>query len=104
MVGAKIGFFSGDIKNLSDDMKVLKPTVVPVVPRLLNRIHDKVHSMVKGNKMKSWLLQKALLSKQSELGRHIVRNNGFWDKIVFKSVREGMGGKVRLMVCGSAPL
>jgi len=29
MVGAKVVFFSGDIKNLSDDMKAIKPTVVP---------------------------------------------------------------------------
>jgi hypothetical protein len=29
MIGAKVVFFSGDIKNLSDDMKVAKPTVVP---------------------------------------------------------------------------
>lgn len=29
MVGAKVAFFSGDIKNLCDDMKAIKPTVVP---------------------------------------------------------------------------
>ncbi|PNI43481.1 ACSL1 isoform 10, partial [Pan troglodytes] len=35
--GAKIGFFQGDIRLLMDDLKVLQPTVFPVVPRLLNR-------------------------------------------------------------------
>lgn len=42
MVGGSVGFYSGDIKNLADDMKALKPTVTPAVPRLLNRIYDKV--------------------------------------------------------------
>lgn len=40
--GASIGFFQGDIRLLSDDLNTLKPTVFPVVPRLLNRMYDKV--------------------------------------------------------------
>lgn len=40
--GGRIGFFQGDIRLLSDDMKALRPTVFPVVPRLLNRMYDKV--------------------------------------------------------------
>jgi long-chain acyl-CoA synthetase len=42
MAGASVGFFGGDIRQLIDDFKALKPTVTPAVPRLLNRIHDKV--------------------------------------------------------------
>jgi len=44
--GAKVGFFQGDIKLLTDDMKILKPTIFPVVPRLLNRIYDKVREQL----------------------------------------------------------
>ena len=40
--GAKIGFFRGDIKKLTDDIKLLRPTIFPSVPRLLNRVYDKV--------------------------------------------------------------
>lgn len=40
--GARVGFFQGDIRLLPDDMKTLKPTVFPSVPRLLNRVYDKV--------------------------------------------------------------
>nr|KAF6372782.1 acyl-CoA synthetase long chain family member 1 [Pipistrellus kuhlii] len=42
--GAKIGFFQGDIRLLMDDLKVLQPTIFPVVPRLLNRMFDRVSS------------------------------------------------------------
>lgn len=40
--GARIGYFQGDIRLLMDDLKTLQPTVFPVVPRLLNRMFDKV--------------------------------------------------------------
>lgn len=42
MMGGCVGFYSGDIKKLPEDMKALRPTIMPAVPRLLNRIYDKV--------------------------------------------------------------
>ena len=30
--------------------------------------------------------------------------NGFYDKLVFSKVREGFGGRIRLMITGSAPI
>ena len=40
--GARIGFSRGDIRYLTDDLQILRPTIFPTVPRLLNRIYDKV--------------------------------------------------------------
>lgn len=40
--GGRVGFFQGDIRLLMDDLQTLKPTVFPMVPRLLNRMCDKV--------------------------------------------------------------
>jgi long-chain acyl-CoA synthetase len=42
MCGGQIGFFQGDVKLLMDDIKELRPTLFPSVPRLLNRFYDKV--------------------------------------------------------------
>ena len=44
-VGARIGFFQGDVRKLMDDIKELKPTIFPSVPRLLNRFYDKVSNL-----------------------------------------------------------
>ena len=41
--GAKVGYYQGNIKVLMDDIAALKPTVFPTVPRLLNRLYDKVY-------------------------------------------------------------
>ncbi|XP_044739586.1 long-chain-fatty-acid--CoA ligase 1 isoform X2 [Chrysoperla carnea] len=104
MVGGSIGYFKGDIRNLSEDMKALKPTMVPAVPRLLNRIYDKVHAEIANSFVKKLLFNMALKAKESEIKRGVIRNNSFWDKVVFRKVQEGMGGQVRLMLVGSAPL
>ena len=42
MCGARVGFYRGDIKLLIDDIQTLKPTIFISVPRLLNRVYDKV--------------------------------------------------------------
>uniref|UniRef100_A0A0M3J386 long-chain-fatty-acid--CoA ligase n=1 Tax=Anisakis simplex TaxID=6269 RepID=A0A0M3J386_ANISI len=42
--GARVGFSRGDIKLLSEDIVELKPTMMPLVPRILTRIFDKVTS------------------------------------------------------------
>ena len=40
--GGKIGFYRGDVKLLIEDIQALRPTVFVSVPRLLNRVYDKV--------------------------------------------------------------
>ena len=45
--GCKIGFYSGDPLKLLEDMQVLKPTLFVSVPRLFNRIYDKITQGVK---------------------------------------------------------
>ncbi|NXL72111.1 ACSL5 ligase, partial [Leptocoma aspasia] len=101
--GAKVGFFQGDIKLITDDMKTLKPTLFPVVPRLLNRIYDKIQSGA-NTPVKSFLLKFAVFMKLAEIKQGIIRNDSIWDKLVFKQVQETMGGRVRIMVTGAAPI
>ncbi|KAM4836659.1 long-chain-fatty-acid--CoA ligase 1 isoform 1-T1 [Thomomys bottae] len=101
--GARIGFFQGDIRLLMDDLKVLQPTVFPVVPRLLNRMFDRIFSQA-NTTLKRWLLDFAFKRKEAELRSGIIRNNSLWDKLIFHKIQSSMGGKVRLMVTGAAPV
>ena len=42
MNGGSIGFFGGKILQITDDLQLLKPTVFASVPRLLNKVYEKV--------------------------------------------------------------
>lgn len=101
--GAKIGFFQGDIRLLMDDLKVLQPTVFPVVPRLLNRMFDRIFAQA-NTTLKRWLLDFASKRKEAELRSGIIRNNSLWDKLIFHKIQSSLGGKVRLMITGAAPV
>ncbi|XP_012659079.1 long-chain-fatty-acid--CoA ligase 5 [Otolemur garnettii] len=101
--GAKVGFFQGDIRLLPDDMKTLKPTVFPAVPRLLNRVYDKVQNEAK-TPLKKFLLNFALTWKFKEVQRGVIRNDSCWDKLIFRKIQANLGGKVRILVTGAAPI
>ncbi|XP_004696199.1 long-chain-fatty-acid--CoA ligase 1 isoform X2 [Echinops telfairi] len=101
--GAKIGFFQGDIRLLMDDLKALQPTIFPVVPRLLNRMFDRIFGQA-NTAVKRWLLDFAYKRKEAELRSGVIRNNSLWDKLIFHKIQSSLGGKVRLMVTGAAPV
>ncbi|XP_036919826.1 long-chain-fatty-acid--CoA ligase 5 isoform X1 [Sturnira hondurensis] len=101
--GGRVGFFQGDIRLLQDDMKALKPTMFPVVPRLLNRVYDKVQNEAK-TPLKKFLLNLAISCKFSEVKRGVIRNNSLWDKLIFSKIQNNLGGKVRIVVTGAAPI
>ncbi|XP_048703884.1 long-chain-fatty-acid--CoA ligase 1 isoform X1 [Caretta caretta] len=101
--GARIGFFQGDIRLLMDDLKTLQPTIFPVVPRLLNRMFDKIFGQA-NTSLKRWILDFASKRKEAELRSGIIRKNSLWDKLIFRKIQASLGGKVRLMITGAAPV
>uniref|UniRef100_A0A8C2YHM9 Long-chain-fatty-acid--CoA ligase n=1 Tax=Coturnix japonica TaxID=93934 RepID=A0A8C2YHM9_COTJA len=100
--GGRIGFFQGDIRLLSDDMKALRPTIFPVVPRLLNRMYDKIFSQA-DTSLKRWVLEFAARRKKAEVRNGIIRNDSLWDKLFFNKIQASLGGCVRMIVTGAAP-
>ncbi|XP_062575832.1 long-chain-fatty-acid--CoA ligase 1-like isoform X2 [Saccostrea cucullata] len=104
MHGCRVGFFRGDVKLLTEDMQALKPTLFITVPRLLNRIYDKIENSVQGSAFKSKLLEWAVAAKSQEVESGIVRKNSIWDKLLFGKVQKLLGGRVKIVITGSAPL
>ncbi|CAG8729535.1 3916_t:CDS:2, partial [Racocetra fulgida] len=102
--GAAIGFYQGDTLKLLDDIAELKPTIFISVPRLLNRVYDKVFASVKGKgKVAQWMFTTAYNSKKIALSKGQI-DHWLWDKLVFSSVRERLGGRVKAILSAAAPI
>ncbi|CAG7835931.1 unnamed protein product [Allacma fusca] len=102
--GASIGFYRGDVLTLLDDIKFLKPTVFPTVPRLLNRVYDKVMGAANQSSLKRFLVKTALRYKRKEVEQNIRRRNSIWDHLVFGKIQNALGGRVRMVVSGGSAI
>lgn len=40
--GCQIAVYGGDIRNIKEDLAILKPTIFVTVPRLFNKMHDAI--------------------------------------------------------------
>ncbi|KAF8380069.1 hypothetical protein HHK36_027539 [Tetracentron sinense] len=106
--GASIGFWRGDVKLLIEDIGELKPTIFCAVPRVLERIYSGLTEKISsGGFLKQSLFKIAYSCKLHNMrkGRKHVEAAPIADKIVFsKVVKQGLGGNVRLIISGAAPL
>ncbi|EIE89627.1 hypothetical protein G6F47_004463 [Rhizopus delemar] len=104
-LGGRIGFFSGDMNTLVEDIQVLKPTVFPSVPRLLNKIYGKLlASTVQAPGVTGALARRAVNAKLSNLEAGKGFTHPLWDRLIFNKVKQVLGGNVRIIVTGSAPI
>ena len=106
-LGASIGYWRGDIKGLVDDIAALRPTLFAGVPRVFDRIYAGIKEKVdQGSFIKKFLFNWGFCRKLHALdaGHAFDKASPFFDKIVFSKVKERLGGRVRLIVSGGAPL
>lgn len=103
-------YFAESIEKLSDNIKEVKPTVFSVVPRLLEKVYDKIYAKgadLSGIKRKLFFWAIKLGLRYEPYGA-----NGFWyelqlkiaRKLIFSKWQEGLGGNLTVMVSGSAAL
>ncbi|KAL6063087.1 medium-chain fatty acid-CoA ligase faa2 [Balamuthia mandrillaris] len=101
--GAAVGFYTGDPRNLVGDIEWLRPTLMAGVPRVFDRIYQKVNEQVqKGGKLKRMLFTRGYNAKRHKLESG--GNSVFWNTLVFSKTKNRLGGRVRLIVSGGAPL
>jgi long-chain acyl-CoA synthetase len=102
--GVRLGFYSGDVAKLVDDLQFLRPQYFGSVPRVFNRIHENMTKTVQAlTGFKKYLYNKGVASKLNRLRTTGVYTHGFYDRFVFNKVRERFGGRIRLVFVGGAP-
>ena len=106
--GTQIGYFHGDIQGLSDDMKILKPTIFPSVPRIYNRYGSLLKSITINAPGPQGTLSRRIVSDNiaSMLRTHNPSNkHGESHEGWRRSVASTLGLEhTRVMVTGAAPI
>ncbi|CAA0830912.1 Long chain acyl-CoA synthetase 2 [Striga hermonthica] len=105
--GSSIGYWQGDVKFLIEDLLVLRPTVFCGVPRVFERIYAGIMDKISaGGLLKKSLFQLAYYYKLRNLQKGVKQDEAspLFDKLVFDKIKQGFGGRVRLIFSGAAPL
>jgi long-chain acyl-CoA synthetase len=103
-------YYAENVGKIMDNLKEIQPEVIAIVPRLLERIFDKIIS--KGKELKGF--KKIIFFWAVNLGLRYELNgeNGWFyemklslaNKLIFKKWKEALGGKLELISSAGAPL
>ena len=101
-------YYAESLENVGDNLREVKPALFTTVPRLLEKVYERI--MSKGANLKG--IKKKLFYWALELGKEfeINKKRGAWynaqlalaNKLIFNKWREALGGNVKAIVTGSA--
>jgi long-chain acyl-CoA synthetase len=100
---------STDLTKLADEMRVAKPNYMLNVPLLLERVRRKVEEQVSGRG--GWITKTFQRAQRAYL-REANAHSSIGDRLafatarrlIFPSIRKGIGPRLEALICGSAPL
>jgi long-chain acyl-CoA synthetase len=111
-VGATLAYWDGDKDNLIPNLRDVKPTHFPAVPRIFEKIYSQARSRAEGG-VKEKLFEKAIeagrqvreLERRGESPGPVLKAEyELADRQVLSNVRDLFGGEVRLALTGAAPV
>jgi long-chain acyl-CoA synthetase len=97
------------LDRLPQALLEVRPTLFVAVPRVYEKIHNQAESKAKGFP-KQWVFRWALSvgrSHEKQVLAGEIPGSSTWElanKLVYKKVREGVGGNVQVFISGGAPL
>ncbi len=106
--------YAESFEALPQNLREVSPTIMAVVPRVLEKIHEKVIETVRQYPPAKQNLFYWALGVGREYLPHRIENrspspalrlkHAFADRLVFSKVREQLGGRVETLISGAAPL
>jgi long-chain acyl-CoA synthetase len=111
LAGAEVAF-ARSIKELADDLRVMRPTIIVAVPRIFERVHRAIHAKLEeGPSLQRRLFALAVSTGWCHFEKQQGRRGwgggplrGLLDRLVAEKVRQRFGGRLRFAVCGGAAL
>ncbi|XP_020959572.1 long chain acyl-CoA synthetase 1 isoform X3 [Arachis ipaensis] len=105
--GASVGYYHGDVKALSDDLMELKPTLFVGVPRVFEKIHEGIKKAVEElSPLRRKVFETLYKYKLGWMNKGYKQRKAspLADLLAFRKVKARLGGRIRLIVSGGAPL
>ncbi len=113
MIAAAAVVYNRSIPELSEDFRTIRPTGIITVPRIFERMYSKLYAELKGGAAwKRWLFDITVDIGWERFEYLQGRGNRQWrfvlwpilDSLVASKVRAQLGGRLRIVVVGGAPL
>jgi long-chain acyl-CoA synthetase len=102
-------YFADDVKNVGETMKEIRPTLMTVVPRMMEKVYKKMKSNVENGGLIKRIIGNAAfkLAKRCDPEKLSLSDKillKIFDLLVYKKLRAALGGRLRMMICGGAAL
>lgn len=110
LAGATIAY-AASIRTVADNLREIRPTIVLGVPRffekLYGRINDSLHDASPlRQRLFAWAMTVGRRRTEGSGAAQVSASLEFWlaDRLVFRKLRQRLGGRLRFFVSGGAPL
>ena len=108
------GYFAESLEKFPDNLVEVKPTIIVAVPRILEKIYSRIKMAVEDTPV----IAQMIFRWAERTGREYYRSKVIAKKIpvslmirwrlanrlVFSKIKDNLGGRLRMILCGGAPL
>jgi long-chain acyl-CoA synthetase len=106
--------FAESFETIGRDIVAVRPTVLTGVPRVYEKLHSRILEKGQAGSAAKTAIFRWAIAQGIKRARAILRGRepgplismqaAFAERLVFAKIREGLGGRIRYLVSGSAPL
>ncbi len=98
--------FAENSRQAGVNLREIRPTVLTAVPRFLEKVYERISGLLDTASTLSQGLGKSALRRALEksIDAAPTWKDRAFERLVYRRIRGQMGGRLRLVICGSAPL
>lgn len=106
--------FAESLTTVARDLERVKPTIMTGVPRVYEKFYAAIQEKLRASsalqtRIFRWALGVGMANSKAEFGRQtpspwVRLQHALADRLVFRKIRARVGGRIRYLISGSAPL
>ncbi len=99
-------YFVNNVNDIGKLLKEVKPTLMTVVPRMLEKTYSKMVEKLEESGVFKKLIGKLAFKLALDTNPDLKKIPFYWffNKVVYQKLTVALGGNLKIMICGGAPL